>query len=120
MLIARSMEYIRINFSKKLVIDELAAKVNMSRSAYLRHFRKVSGKSPASFIALCRVAYAKKLLCYTKKQISFIAQECGFYDSSHFVRVFKSVEGINPSQFRTIYKGKVVYPLCSLCSCRVP
>ena len=32
--------------------------------------------------------------------ISEIGMKCGFYDMSHFTRIFKQVVGITPSQYR--------------------
>ncbi len=113
--IVRSMEYIRMNSSKKISIDELAHRTNMSRSTYLRYFKKISGRSPINFLTLCRITHAKKLLCYTKKSISDISQECGFFDSSHFNRVFTLNEGMNPTDFRTLYSNEAKYSVCTLC-----
>lgn len=112
------MEYIRMNSSQKLYIDELAKRAKMSRSTFLRYFKKVSGYTPVSFQNLCRITLAKRLLCHTNKTISEITQDCGFFDSSHFIRTFTSHESITPSDFRVLYSGSAEYALCSLCARR--
>ncbi len=109
------MEYIRMNANKKLSIDDLAKRSKMSRSTFFRYFKKVCGCTPVSFLNLCRISLAKRFLCHTNKSISEIAQECGFFDSSHFLRSFTSSEGISPSDFRNLYIGKTEYSLCSIC-----
>lgn len=110
-----SMEYIRKNFDQKLNIEDLAKKAMMSRSTFLRHFKRICGYTPIAFLNICRTTYAKKLLCYTKMLITEITQECGYFDSSHFIRTFSSIEGITPSEFRNLYAESNAYSLCSLC-----
>lgn len=112
------MEYIRMNAGKKINIDDLAKKCKMSRSTFFRYFNKVCGCTPIAFLNLCRISLAKRLLCHTNKSISDIAQDCGFFDSSHFIRTFTSNEGITPSDFRNLYSGSTAYSLCSLCARR--
>ena len=117
--IARSMEYIRTHPGEKLAIDDLAQKANMSRSTYLRHFRRVSGSTPNAFINLCRISYARRLLCYSQMSMTDIALECGFFDNSHFARTFSAHEGMSPTDFRNLHKGNMQYCMCTLCSPRV-
>ncbi|HML45135.1 MAG TPA: AraC family transcriptional regulator [Clostridia bacterium] len=116
LIIARSMEYIRTHSNQKLSVDELAQQANMARSTYIRYFNRVCGKTPSAFITKCRVVHARKLLCYSDHPLIYIAQECGFYDSSHFIRTFTQLEGVNPSEYRLIHAGGRSYPLCSLCA----
>ena len=45
------------------------------------------------------VTAARKLLA-TNKRVSTIAYELGYNDQNYFTRVFKSVFGISPDQYR--------------------
>ena len=38
------------------------------------------------------------------KSLAQIANEVGFYDQSHFIRNFKKIEGITPSQYKKFQK----------------
>ncbi|HIS91946.1 MAG TPA: helix-turn-helix domain-containing protein [Candidatus Alectryocaccomicrobium excrementavium] len=114
--IARSMEYIRSHLGEKLSINDLAQMANMSRSTYLRHFRCVSGSTPNAFIQLCRISYARRLLCYSQMSMTDIALECGFFDNSHFSRTFTAYEGMSPTDFRLLHKDSISYCMCTLCS----
>ena len=40
--------------------------------------------------------------------ISEISKRLGFFDSSHFYRIFKNIEGITPEQFQ-IHSKDIVY-----------
>ncbi len=99
--IVRSMEYIRSHFSEKFSFKELSADLNMSYSTYLRHFEDICGCSPKKYLQECRITKARELLTHTQKSILTIAHECGYYDSSHFIRSFYEVTGMNPLNFRS-------------------
>ena len=116
LIIARSMEYIRLNAAKKLTIEGLAREACMGRSTFIRNFTRVCGRTPMQFLMQCRMAMARKELCYSGKSVTDVALECGFYDTSHFIHVFMKNEGYTPADFRALYAQKASYTLCSICA----
>ena len=98
--IVRSMEYIQMHFTEKLSIDFLARQANLSRSTYLQYFQEICRCTPAKYQLTCRLKLAKKYLRFTAMTVTEIAQECGFYDSSHFIRCFEQSEGLRPMAYR--------------------
>ena len=96
----RSAEYIQINFDKKLSLDELAQRCNLSRTNYIRMFRELFQCTPGEYIINYRVEQAKKPLQSSDLSITEVALRCGFYDGSHLVRFFTRNEGISPRQYR--------------------
>lgn len=98
--ILQSMEYIRAHFSEKLTAEWLGRQIGMSRSTYLRHFSAVCKITPTEYQMICRLDKAKDLLVTTSQTITEIAQECGFYDSSHFVKYFVREVGEPPAAYR--------------------
>lgn len=98
--IVKSMEYIQMHFQENLNICDLAEMLNMSRSTYLSYFNRICKCTPARYQLECRLKNAEKMLLYSDASIAEIAQECGFYDSSHFIRFFEREKGISPSKFR--------------------
>ena len=52
------------------------------------------------YITNLRIEEAKKLLLTTDKSIQDISQECGFSSVKTFLRVFKNIVGITPTEFR--------------------
>lgn len=94
------MEYIRMNYFEKISVNDLAKMANMSRSAFLRHFENLCRCTPSQYLTSCRIHSAKNLLASSDATITEIAQKCGFYDSSHFIRLFLKSENISPVQFR--------------------
>lgn len=101
-----SISYIIEHHGRKITIDELAKMSTLSRTSYIKRFREVTGKSPNEFITSTRITEAKNMLIGSGKSISKIAEECGFYDASHFTKAFVASVGESPSEYRARYETK--------------
>lgn len=84
----------------ELGLNEMA-KQNCVSPAYLSSlFKKETGKTYTQFVNERRIGYAKHLLKTTNLQIQTIAQHCGIPELNYFCRVFKSITGRTPTQYR--------------------
>ena len=72
----------------------------LSDSSLRRLFKEHTGKTPFEFMKELRMMTAARRLLVTNKRISAIADELGYSDQNYFARVFKSVFGISPEQYR--------------------
>lgn len=63
--------------------------------------KKYSGRSAQEFIKSAIVDYAKLLLANNSYQVNEIAYKLGFKYPQHFSRLFKHIEGVSPSQYRS-------------------
>ncbi len=102
--VIRSMEYIRNHYNEKIAFKSLAEKLNMSYSTFLRHFSEICGMSPGQYLNNCRLDKAREMLTHTEKNILDIAIECGYYDSSHFIRAYSEKYKMSPLAFRNSLK----------------
>lgn len=93
-------EYIDENSHQPLRVDELAHMCDMSYSYFAKNFQLLYGQSCKEYISSIRIRKAKDLLMYTDLDQNYISQDTGFSDCSHFIRVFKQMEGITPKQYR--------------------
>jgi len=96
----KSLSYIYEHYNEHIELDELVRMSNMSRTAFITRFKKVTGSSPIRFQAIRRVEIAKQMLADKNMTISSIATEVGCYDTSHFVRLFHQLTGMSPSEYR--------------------
>ena len=103
-----SITYIIKNYNKHLTIDALAHASGLSRTSYIKRFRETTGKSPKQFITHLRIAEAKRLLS-SDVSLSKIAEETGFYDTSHFMKTFTSITGISPADYKALDKKETPY-----------
>jgi AraC-like DNA-binding protein len=101
-----TLEYIHNHFCEKLCYEDLSKISNLSVSTFLRYFKTAFSISPNVYIRNLRLEYSKKLLLLTNAPIVTIANECGFFDSTHFELFFKRKYNFTPKQFREQFKQK--------------
>jgi AraC family transcriptional regulator len=80
-------------------IGELSEDTALSRTEFSRVFRRFEGMSPREYLQERKVQRARRLLDGSRS-LSEIALELGFYDQSHFTRVFKQLTGETPAAYR--------------------
>jgi len=88
------------HLGQKLSLDELAARVHMSRALFTRRFRDATGLSAHQYLTRRRVEVAQRLLRDTRQDLAWIAHETGFSSQSHFTAWFREVTGSTPGRFR--------------------
>ena len=70
-----------------------------------RVFKEEYGLSPYAFLINKRVQKAKnRLLDGSRINLAQLSNEIGFYDQSHFSKVFKRVFATTPNKYRTKIK----------------
>lgn len=87
-------------FTRPWTIGEMCGMAHMSRSTFLRNFRRAMGQAPVEFLLERRLEAARRLLRDTDRPITEIAFEAGFSDSNYFARVFRRAAGMTPSGYR--------------------
>lgn len=99
------LSYIENNFAENITLNELCKIANMSRSTLLKQFSKLCKRSPTDYLQTIRVENACKMLEHSDSSIAQIAQDCGFYDSSHFSKIFFRMKNILPKDYRVLVKS---------------
>ncbi len=93
-------DYIQAHYHEDISVDGLAAMTRTSPSNFRLKFSRTLGISPGRYITTIRLNAARKLLETTEMLISEIATETGFFDQSHFTKMFKHERGITPGEYR--------------------
>ncbi len=99
--IAFVIEYIKSHLSEPITIAQLSKMAYMSESNFYRVFKNELGVSPVQFINECRVEKAIDMLRVPGIQVKEVYMACGFNNLSYFVRTFKKVKEMTPSQFKS-------------------
>jgi AraC-like DNA-binding protein len=81
-------------------VQRLAAKSNLSRSAFSERFTRMVGQPPASYITQVRLERAADLLQHTTEAVTAIASDVGYDSEAAFSRVFSKRYGMPPSRWR--------------------
>ncbi|MCG7377054.1 helix-turn-helix domain-containing protein [Paenibacillus sp. ACRSA] len=92
--------YIENHIGEELMREELASFAGFNPAYLSRLFRKEKGMSLSEFILQRRVAKAKTLLSQSTVKVTDIAGKVGYYNYSHFTKMFKKCTGITPQEFR--------------------
>lgn len=96
-------QYIRARMATVVRLEELAAAVGFSKFHLLRTFKAATGLTPWRYQVQLRLASARALL-RDGVPASQVAVICGFFDQSHFTRLFRASFGITPAAFQSAYK----------------
>ncbi|MDA8781970.1 GlxA family transcriptional regulator [Porticoccaceae bacterium] len=98
--VVKSLLLMEQNLSRPLSTDEIADRLSISKRQLERLFIADTGESLQKFYRKIRLSYGLWLLQNTQRSITDIAQECGFADTAHFSRAFRSVFEKRPTEYR--------------------
>lgn len=100
------IEYIAEHFSENITVDCLAEKAHLSKSYFMKCFKKFSGITVTEYINQVRVKAICELLLNTNKKVTEIAFSCGFRNIPNFNRQFKNTVGCTPYEYRRASKSQ--------------
>ena len=83
-----------------LTIEELARKCDRSLTSFKKEFRKHFNEPPHKWFIRQRLTHARLQVISSKKSIARIGIECGFPNTSHFIKLFKKEYRLTPIAYR--------------------
>src|SRR5689334_14048326 len=86
--------------SRNLTLGKMAETANLSPPYFCYLFKTITGVPPAKYLKSLRLQQAAMLLSTTFLSVKEIVRQVGMGDESHFVRDFKRVYGMTPSEYR--------------------
>ncbi len=87
-------------YSRDITLEEVAEIARLTPQSFCRYFKMHTRKSYFTFLNEVRVGNARLLLQKNDSNIAQIAYSCGFNNLSNFNRIFKSITGNTPKNFR--------------------
>ena len=82
-------------------IETIAAELCITPSQLRRKMNAITGMPPKKYIMKIRMDQARKMLHQNPElKLATIAEQCGFYDHSHFIRLYKETYGTTPAADR--------------------
>jgi AraC family transcriptional regulator, exoenzyme S synthesis regulatory protein ExsA len=96
------------NFAYNLKLENYAQLCHMSLSAFKKSFNQYYHTTPASWLKDKKLNLALHRVLTSDLSISQISFECGFEDTSHFIRVFKQKHQLTPLQYRQKFSGMAI------------
>ena len=83
-----------------LRLSDIAESVNVSIPHYSYLFKQKTGFAPMEYFNQLKVQKACQYLLFTNLRIKEIAEQLGIEDPYYFSRMFKSVMGLSPKEYR--------------------
>lgn len=80
-------------------VSNLSKNLGLSNSQFYRKLKKLTGKSPSTFLRTFRLKRAMIMLHYKKGNITEIAARTGFNSPAYFSTCFKDTFNILPSKY---------------------
>jgi AraC-like DNA-binding protein len=103
--VRRARERLDDDLADDVGLAELASLAGLPPLTLLRAFRRSVGCSPQVYRTARRVAAAKRALA-AGAPLARTALDVGFYDQSHFTRVFRRWTGVTPGAFVRKVRGR--------------
>lgn len=94
------MNYVELHYGEKILMEDIAEKIHLSRTYISVLFKKETGEKFSDYLQRIRLENACVLLKNTKLPIQEIAEKTGFFDAAHFSRAFKESYGCSPAEYR--------------------
>jgi AraC-like DNA-binding protein len=103
--IRRAVKLIEQNYMQPLTLPAVAKEIGVSPFHFSRVFRTKTGTSFKAYLNQVRIEAAKRLMREQEVNVTETCFAVGFNDLSYFSRVFRKMEGINPSAYRRELQG---------------
>lgn len=98
--VKRVIELMQGDPSRTFTLGKMAESVNLSPPYFCYLFKTITGVPPAKYLKSLRMQQAATLLTTTFLSVKEIVRRVGLTDESHFVRDFKRLYGVTPSEHR--------------------
>jgi AraC family transcriptional activator of mtrCDE len=86
-------------------VESLASSAGLSRSAFMARFSDIFGRSPMAVLRDLRMRQAALELTTTTMPVDVVAHNAGYESRSSFVRAFRKVYDVDPSEYRHSMKN---------------
>jgi AraC-like DNA-binding protein len=87
-------------FQTDLSLSVLASEMDLTARQFAQAFGRTTGRTPDNWMRNHRIEQSKTMMRYSAMPIAGIATLCGFASPEHFARVFSSLVGVTPGEWR--------------------
>jgi len=101
--VKRIQDYIEENYQDKIVVDDMANRVGISRRSFERRFKQATNNTVIEYHQRVKIEAAKRSFESTRKNITEVMFDVGYTDTKAFRNVFKKITGLTPVEYRNKY-----------------
>lgn len=100
----QAIYYINGNYNRDINLAVVSNHVSMNYNVFSTCFKQHTGMNFVNYLKNLRIEEAKNLLRRTDDRIRDISHKVGYENEHHFMKTFKAVCGMSPSEYRKIYR----------------
>lgn len=104
--IAKAIDWLKVNYTSPLRIEDLASRVQMSTSSLHHHFRRLTAMSPLQYQKWMRLNEAKRLMLNEALDATTAAFQVGYESPSQFNREYSRMFGLSPKRDVVTLRGE--------------
>lgn len=102
--IRQARKYIDENYSKKVILEDIAHIVGLNSVYFSVLFKKETGMNFSIYLVHVRMEHAKLLLKSGNETIAAVAEKVGYKDTRYFSQTFAKTVGIKPALYRKLHQ----------------
>lgn len=99
-VVEKALEYMQDHHSKPLSLNTVADKLFLNASYLSKVFKEEMGVSFSKYLMEYRMDKAIELMSDATLKIYEVANSVGYEDVQYFTKIFKSIKGVTPMQYR--------------------
>ena len=103
--IEEAVRYINKNFKDNINMTFISNYVSMNYTIFSIDFKEYTGKNFVNYLKEVRLKEAKRLLDETDMKINEISEAVGYDNDKHFMKTFKGVFSVTPTEYRKNIKS---------------
>ena len=94
------LEYIENHYMEKISLEKMSRIAGISPKYFCRCFKIFFHMTASDYLNYKRVEQACYELTVLDKSVTEVGFDCGFHDTSYFIRIFKKYKGMTPNQLK--------------------
>jgi transcriptional regulator GlxA family with amidase domain len=103
--VLRVQHWLHAEFAHDITLAEMADKAGLEERTFLRRFRKAMNMTATEYLQRFRINKAREMLQFGVHPIEAIAGSVGYTDAGAFRKVFLSIVGLSPSEYRRRFRA---------------
>ena len=100
LFVQKAADYIKLNYSEKISIKEIADQLYLSPNYLSELFKKHTGKTISEYVTDYRLEKACQLLDHAEYRVGDVSGMVGIHDGRYFSNMFKKKYGMTPTEYR--------------------
>ena len=96
----KAKELIHDSWCQNISLEEISRITGVHPITISRYFPRYFRYTVGDYTRMVKVQKAAVMMKSTDINLTAIAQDCGFFDQSHFIRVFRKFTGYSPLQYK--------------------